>query len=363
VTPGPELALAASARDWPDRLHRFLLDHGGGRVSSRVMGTDQAMSDVYEVLVIDDICSFLTPRLVRTLRQSGREIVGVYSPVDAPDAKRLLLECGITDVVESDAAPEEFLSVVTGTLAHKRVAPGPAAGTKTSFRIGVLGAIGGVGVTEVSIGIAEGLSQAVPTLLIDLDQQSPSIAQRLDLPLHPNLLSAVDSAHHGGDIGAAIIETGRLGVIGGLASSGNGEVSLVEIDGLLEDVAGSGYQMLVADLGAPQPERLPGLRLNVLIAVGSANPVGLSRLVRLVQLVGDRAGFEDLVAVANRVGGGRREFEVRTELARLLPEVPVVLLPEDRGLERAAWDGVGLGRGPFARSVARIATLIQGATR
>ena len=28
----PEIALAASAREWPDRLHRFLLDHGGGVV-------------------------------------------------------------------------------------------------------------------------------------------------------------------------------------------------------------------------------------------------------------------------------------------------------------------------------------------
>ena len=59
---GPELALAASARGWPDQLHRFLLDHGGGRVLARVMGPEQAAHDAYEVLLIDDVCSFLTPR-------------------------------------------------------------------------------------------------------------------------------------------------------------------------------------------------------------------------------------------------------------------------------------------------------------
>ena len=55
---GPELALAASARDWPDRVHRFLLDHGGGRVLARVMGAEQAVHDEYDVLA-DRRCLFL----------------------------------------------------------------------------------------------------------------------------------------------------------------------------------------------------------------------------------------------------------------------------------------------------------------
>jgi hypothetical protein len=67
------------------------------------MGPEQAMADQFDVLLIDDVCSFLTPRLVRGLRDRGREVVGVYSPADAPDAKRHLLESGITDVIESNA--------------------------------------------------------------------------------------------------------------------------------------------------------------------------------------------------------------------------------------------------------------------
>ena len=76
----PDIALAASAREWPDRLHRFLLDHGGGRIVDRVMGADQAASTSFDVLLIDDVCSFLTPRLVAVVKQAGAEVIGVYMP-------------------------------------------------------------------------------------------------------------------------------------------------------------------------------------------------------------------------------------------------------------------------------------------
>ncbi len=363
MTPALDLALAASARDWPDRLHRFLLDHGGARVRSRVMGYQQAVADEYDVLLIDDICSFLTPRLVQALRGEGREIVGVFDPGDAPDAKRHLLECGITDVIESNAPPEEFLAIVSGTVSHRAGSPSRPSSHIRSFRIGVVGPTGGVGVTEIAIALTASLSRSVSALLVDLDQQSPSIAQRLDLPLHPNLLTAVDGAHHGGDVRDSLLRHHDLHVIGGLATPDLGEVSPVEVDALLDDAGASGFDVLVADLGATNPERLAFLRFNALIVVGHANPVGLTRLVRLTQALAASTGDRDLVAVANHAASGRREQEVRAELARLVPDVPVALVPEDHGLERAAWDGVVLTRGPFARSMGRIASLVEGVIR
>ncbi|MGH8913071.1 MAG: hypothetical protein ACRDZM_00965 [Acidimicrobiia bacterium] len=356
---GPEIALAASARDWPDRVHRFLLDHGGGRVRVRVMGAEQALADQYEVLVIDDVCSFLTPRLVRSLRELGREIVGVYSPVDAPDAKRHLLESGITDVIESDASAEEFLTVAAGTLMQPR--PNLVAVPKdhNTFRVGVIGPLGGVGATEVAIGLASALSASRSTLLLDLDQHNPSVAQRLDLPLHPNLMTAVDSAHHSGDLDEAIVDFEGLGIVGGLADPGNQELPAIEIEGLLDDVGGLGYEVLVADLGSLAADRFHVLRFTALIAVGLATPVGMSRLVRTVQSFASITGPDDVVAVVNRVGtGGRRRAEIKSEMARLMPGMPLVLLPEDRALEGAAWDGTRPSRGPFARALGRIAELI-----
>jgi MinD-like ATPase involved in chromosome partitioning or flagellar assembly len=324
------------------------------------MGPEQAVSDHYEVLLIDDVCSFLTPRLVRSLRDLGREVVGVYSPADAPDAKRHLLECGITDVIECDASAEEFVAAATGTLLHRRSPPTPALRTSRAFRLGVVGASGGVGVTEVAIGVASGLSRHRPTLLVDLDLDSPSVAHRLDLPLHPNLISAIDAAHHNGRVGESIIESDDLAIIGGLAHPRSHDLALFEIDGLLDEAGASGYEVIVADLGAARADRLDGLRLDALIMVGLASPVGLSRLVRMVK--GLPAVYTDTVVVVNRCAAGRRRLEIRSELARLVPAVPVVLLPEDRRLERAAWDGTRMRRGPFDRSVGRIATLIDGVT-
>jgi MinD-like ATPase involved in chromosome partitioning or flagellar assembly len=362
VTVGPEISLAGSAREWPNRVHRFLLDHGGGRVRSRVMGPEQAVRDQYDVLLIDDVCSFLTPRLVRNLRDLGREIVGVYSPADAPDAKRHLLECGISDVIEADAAAEEFLSVVAATLTHRGPVPPSVSQPPRSFRIGVFGPLGGVGATEVAIALAAGLSRPRSTLLIDLDQQNPSVAQRLDLPLHPNLLTAVDAAHHSTfKLAEAILLHDQLGIVGGIANpSGMQELPPVEIEGLLDELGEIGYEVLVADLGAVPPDRVDSIRLHALIAVGLASPVGMARLVRTVRSVLSRAEAPDTVAVVNRVGAGsRRRSEIRAEMARLMPEIPVALLPEDRRLDRAAWDGTHMARGQFARSVGRIASLID----
>ena len=363
MSTGPELALAASARDWPDRLHRFLLDHGGARVCSRVMGPAQAVSDKYEVLLIDDICSFLTPRLVRALREAGREIVGVYDPGDAPDAKRHLLECGVTDVIESAAGAEEFLAVASATIVHRHLAPSLVSKVSKSFRVGVLGPLGGVGTTEVAIGLASSLSTSRSALLIDLDQLNPSVAQRLDLPLHPNLMTAVDRAHHSGQLDEAIIGFEQMGVIGGLANPGGSLLTTIEVEGLLAEVGDLGFEMLIADLGAAPAGQQDLPHLNVLIVVGLGSPVGISRLVRLLQRVVADGGEVEPVAVLNRVGTGtRRRLEIRAEMARLMPEVSVVLLPEDRGLERASWDGTLPARGPFARAVGRIASLIEEAT-
>ena len=329
---------------------------------SRVMGHEQAVTDQYEVLFIDDVCSFLTPRLVRTVREKGREIVGVYDPADAPDAKRHLLECGITDVIEEGAAPDEFLVMAQATMLH-RVPPSPAVtAAPRSFRVGVLGPIGGVGCTEIAIGIAMSLSLSRSTLFIDLDDRTPSVAQRLDLPIHPNLLTALEAAHQtSGSVTEAILHHDSVDVIGGLVTTVRAyDIPPVEIEGVFDEIGKAGYELVVADLGSPRPDRLDYVRFHVLIVVGLGNPVGMSRLVRSVQDLSTRIDMRETVALVNRVAAGsRRRLEIRAEMARLLPTTPVILVPEDSRLERASWDGTCPGRGPFMKSVSRVASLID----
>jgi MinD-like ATPase involved in chromosome partitioning or flagellar assembly len=328
------------------------------------MGPEQAVSDQYEVLFIDDVCSFLTPRLVRTVRDLGREIIGVYDPADAADAKRHLLECGVTDVIEQDAMPEEFLAAAEATLLHRETDARRIGAVSPAFRVGVLGPIGGVGSTEIAIGLAAGLATKRPTVLVDLDQATPSLAQRLDLPLHPNLLTAVDAAHHRlGSMAEAVLADDGLEVVGGLVNPVVAqELPPVDIEGVLDELGRVGYEVVVADLGSLPPGRLDQLRFQVLIVVGLANPVGMARMVRAVQDIVSRVDMPDTVALVNRVGtGSRRRLEIRAEMARLLPAVPVILVPEDGHLERASWDGTRVTRGAFAKAVGRVASLIDGA--
>lgn len=361
---GPELALAASARDWPDRVHRFLLDHGGGRVLARVMGPEQAIHDQYNVLLIDDVCSFLTPRLVRRLREAGREIIGVYSPGDGPDAKRRLLECGITDVIEADAQAEEFVAMASAILTHRVVIAREAPSGSPTFRIGVTGSGAGTGVTEVAIALASELAKRRSAVLIDLNQTWPGVAQRLDLALHPNLRTAVDLAHHSpGRLDEAIYETAGLAVVAGLANPGPGqEVARHELRGLIDDLGARGYEFLVADLG-PLAESSHLDDFSMLVVVGTANPVGLTRLVRSLERL--TAGTHPpLLVVVNRVpAGGHRRSEIRSELGRSLSPAPLVLLPNDPRIEVAAWNGVIADRGGFHRAIKDLAALLDEANR
>ena len=358
----PDVAMAASARDWPDRLHRFLLDHGGGRVVDRVMSADRAKTLDFDVLLIDDVCSFLTPRLVAILKQSGVEVIGVYMPEDGSDAKRRLLECGITDVIETEATPEEFLAKVTATLAHRLEAPAhDLPMSSPAFRLAVTGPCEGVGITEVAVGVALSLSSQLSTVLVDLDPSWPSVAQRLDLPLHPNLRTALDHSLHRIDrLEEALHRRAGLSIIGGRADGGSGpEISRADCMMLLDALSGR-FQVVVADLG-PLDERSWGVarEFDSLVVVGSADPVGVGRLIKVTQTAVDRHVGGSFVAVVNRVGPrGFRRAEVVEELRRVLRDVPIVTLPNDAKLEQAAWDGSLMSKGVFSKAVGEMSAVV-----
>lgn len=358
----PDIALAASAREWPDRVHRFLLDHGGGRVVDRVMTADQATSAFYDILLIDDVCSFLTPRLVAILKQKSVEVIGVYMPEDGPDAKRRLLECGISDVIESDANPEEFLAKISTALAHRTTEP-PMTEPPGSpaFRVGVTGPCEGVGITEIAIALAHALAGDVETVLVDMDQHWPSVAQRLGLPVHPNIRTALDSAIHGVDrLPEAIHLLGSLSVVGGRADGGQG-AELTRPDAMmLMDALGRSTDVVVADLG-PFGRTEPGLvrEFDTLIVVGDATPVGVTRIIRTLESVISTRPSLSALAVVNKTGRGSfLRSEILDEIGRTFPEMPVAMVPFDARVVQAAWDGSLQRRGRYERAVGSLAEVI-----
>lgn len=358
-----EIALAASAREWPDRLHRFLLDHGGARVVDRVMSAEQAQASRFDVLLIDDVCSFLTPRLVSLLKRSGSEVIGVFTPEDGSDAKRRLLECGISDVIETEAPPEEFIAKIEATLAHRLPVVDTELVASNTVAIAVTGPSAGVGITEVAMALAWSLAARKSTVLLDLDPVWPSVAQRLGLGLHPNIRTAIDCALHSPErLPQSVSRIDSLGVVGGRADFGQAApISRHDVVSLL-DCLGDHAAVVVADLG-PLGDVEGGLirEFDTVIAVGAPDPVGVTRFIKTVGQLNSAHPGRSVLGVVNMIGrGGFRGGEVALEIQRSFPDLPFVTLPYDPKVAEAAWDGrVATGRF-YSKAVTAMADVIVG---
>ena len=109
----PTVVLCHSTRSWAQDLHFFLMDHGGAVVRGYVMSGEDALAESYDVLLVDDVTSFLTRRLVGSLQGRSVKIVGVFDADDAHGAgKARLLELGVDEAVPSTTVPAEFVQVV-----------------------------------------------------------------------------------------------------------------------------------------------------------------------------------------------------------------------------------------------------------
>lgn len=354
----PDIALAASARDWPDHLHRFLLDHGGGRIVGTVMGPDQTIEQRCDVLLIDDVCSFLTPHLVRTLKETGVEVIGVYEPEDGSDAKRRLLECGITDVIETAAGPVEFLDKIGQTMAHRALPTAAERSDSTTVCIGVTGPTEGVGMTEVAISLTRSLGSRVGVVLVDLDPTWPSVAQRLDLPVHPNVRTALDHAlHNPGRLDEALHRCDGFNVIGGRADGGTGEPISRHETLALADALGTLYEVVVADLGSfADVDRGVARELDTLIIVGLSDPVGIARLMKTLERASEMN--PSVLVVLNRVPNRYYRSEALAEVRSAFPKVPVAVLPDDPKIRHAAWEGVPASGKVHEKSLASISEVV-----
>ena len=61
IGPEPVIVIAGSQRAWASELLRFLSDFGGARLKGTVLTAREALEPGYEVLIIDDITSYLSP--------------------------------------------------------------------------------------------------------------------------------------------------------------------------------------------------------------------------------------------------------------------------------------------------------------
>lgn len=347
-----ELAVAASVRRWPDILRRYLADHGGARVRFTAMTPEELAGQEFDALVIDDVCSFLTPRLVADLRAAGRRVVGIYDAEEAPEGRIRLERCGIELVVEKDAGPEGVLVALSASVSESVPAP---AETARGTVVVVAGPRGGCGRTEVATALAAHLARTDgPAILADLDVDRPAVAVRLGLAPHPNLATALDHHRHGRrDPADALQWSRRLGVLVGRPRGVHRATWGHDVGGLVGRLAADAA-WLVVDAGenALGPVGSILRRGDRVVAVAAPDPVGVARLVDwYAELPEPRPTCDVLV---NRAPGSPfLRGEIAAEVTRSMPVSGFGFLPVDDGVSTAAWDGLPVRRGPFHRALVR----------
>jgi MinD-like ATPase involved in chromosome partitioning or flagellar assembly len=372
------------------------MDHGGGRIVASVMAAEDALLDGYDVFVADDTTSFLGVRFVADLQRRGVSVVGVYDPAEAEGSgKQRLLDLRVDEVVEADASPSDFLRVLAraslnsveeadsrlSALVADLAGPSPgrphpfdASGQKAQRGqlVVVAGASGGVGATEVAIGIAAQVaSRGENPVLVDADDIGPSVAQRLGLAVSPNLRTAIDVIHaRNGSLEEALLSSSSgFGVIGGLANRRDwyelrpGDVSEVMLglarvrDHVIVNVS-SRLEDLPA-MGGPARYGVSRSMLalaDVVVLVASPTPIGVARVLDWIAEAKPLIETSPLFVAFNAYRGGRfKTAEIQAELRRVYQPGAIMFIPFDRSLSHATWQGLLPDRGPFLKAVAVLA--------
>ncbi len=323
------------------------------------------------------------------LAVAGVAVVGLVPPDDEA-AERRLRQLGVVHVLPSDASAEQMSSAVIDAVVALTPTPGdlsalsdprsalpePPQGTEeppvlpgAGRVVAVWGPTGAPGRTTVAVALAsESAELGLPTLLVDADVYGGVVAQVLGLlDEAPGLAAACRAANNGTlDLptltGLARQLTPALRVLSGIARADRWpELRPTALEAVLSLVR-SLAAVTVVDLGfcLEQDEELSydtmaprrnGATLTVLeqadtvVVVGSADPVGLQRLVRALGDLRETLPGVSPVVVVNRLRAtaipGDAHKEVRRALQRYAGVEQLWLVPQDTA---ALDDALAAGR-------------------
>lgn len=392
----PELAVVYSPREWANRVVRQVTDHGGGRVRLRVVDGRVALEEQFDVLLAEDITSFLTVRFVQALHARGRSVLGVYDP-DEPTGRDRLLELGVDEVIPASASADDFVRLIgairpapahwggqadgapprgSGRASGPVVAPAPRARGR-QWAVG--GPPGGCGASEVAVELARALRRrGESVVLVDAEDVAPSLAQRLGAPPIPNIRTAIDALEHrGGEVDKALlpIPAGGFELLAGLANPADwAQVRPQEVVDVAAELT-RGRAHVVLNVG-PMLEDLSRLgaadrygisrgviaAADVIVGVSVPTPVGVARLLAWVAEVAALAPGIPLHVAMNKASASRFvRSEVENEIRRSYAPATLHFLPFDDAVESAGWRGELVGAGGFTKAVAELAVACAGA--
>jgi MinD-like ATPase involved in chromosome partitioning or flagellar assembly len=327
-------------------------------------------------LVSADLRALDRPAL-HELASHGVEVAGVVEQGDETGERRLR-QLGLTVVLRSDLASHEIDDALDALDSDAGLAPEPPVADSASVPdepvvaariIAVWGPTGAPGRSTVALNLAAELARSAPTLLVDCDTYGSSVAQALGLlDEAPGVAAAARAADQGSlDLPSLArlapevvpglrVLTGipraerwtelRAPSVAHLLTLARQLTQYVVIDCgfAIEDDEELSYDTLAPRRNAATLTALESA--DDLLVVGTADPIGLQRLVRAVQDLASVPSPTPRVVV-NRVRasavGSRPERRIADALGRFAGMEDITYLPWDQAtLDGAMFAGKSL---------------------
>ena len=300
---------------------------------------------------------------VDRLHRAGLRVVGLAAPEDASRVAAL----GCDAVTLTTSPPSEVVRAVASLPAHLPAVPPPPPTARESGPgqvIAIWGPHGAPGRTTVALNLASALESS---LLIDADTRAPALAQTLGVLDEASGLAAAARLAGNGRLDAdGLARSARrvdsFDLLTGLTRPDRWrEVPPVALTAVLR-ASRDHYRWVVVDAAggweeegdgadtafAPRRDgaQIAALReADVLVIVGTADPVGIGRLVELLAVRPRTAGREIVVVTRSRstVAGPSPAHSVREALARFAGRTEAIVIADDpAGFDAAVLAGVPL---------------------
>jgi MinD-like ATPase involved in chromosome partitioning or flagellar assembly len=346
----------------------------------------------------------LDREVLARLARDGVAVILLCSPGDEA-AQRRAHQLGAAYVLAQDADLHALSDAVAHAVGDARSrtpdpdpVPDPASDQVPSADpagqvIAVWGPAGAPGRTTIAVSLAAELSLlGVPTLLADADPYGGTVAQRVGLMDEVSGLAAAARAANSGTLDVPRLASlardlgpgaGRLRVLTGLARADRwaelGDASVAAVLGTARQLAA----VTVVDCGFCLEQEdtwrfdASGLRRNAatlaaletadrIVAVGTADPVGVVRLARGLTELGALVSSPAPMLVINQVRD-RRAPEVADVIERHCGLLPAALVPldidgVDSALERGLVLAEAVPRSPARQAIAGLAVRLTGGT-
>jgi MinD-like ATPase involved in chromosome partitioning or flagellar assembly len=219
--------------------------------------------------------------------------------------------------------------------------------------------------------------RGLPVVIADLDTLEPALAQRLDAPLSPNVLAAVEALRFNGDIGDVVSrhEAG-FHLLAGLPTPREWEACGVEDTADLVGVLAEAYVNVVVRVNRHLEDLAPfgvtagrfGVARRLvadadhLVVVGDPSPIGVTSVLAWIGEARSLSGAPVHVAMNHCGRSMYQKGEIIEEIGRTFRSASVVFLPEDQRVRKAGWQGGVIPQGRFTKTLDSVVDKVAAAS-